>query len=350
MVSNCEKLYVFNPDTDMALGSNCRNYTPPINIQSFIRKLALLPALYAQNDSLILLPPGLNRLDSCNLIYYDIVKSKNIKLITDEDLTKKYFHVIPWGWDETLCNRLSRKGVIVADTQNNILNFNEICSIRKALSHRRISIKIHKLLLQHLGDTGINIPIEFTDSNMAYDWASNNLGCYLKSPWSSSGKGIFHCCESNKHLVEAWINATIKKQGSILAEVGELRALDFATEWTVKDAKAQYEGLSVFKVNEHGNYQGNYLASEKELTDIVASYTDCFTPQLIDALRQTIDELISPFYNGPLGVDMLVTKDGRLNPCVEVNLRNTMGHVALSLCKQGVKDEYFEPGKFVNFK
>ena len=48
------------------------------------------------------------------------------------------------------------------------------------------------------------------------------------------------------------------------------------------------------------------------------------------------------------GVDMLVTIDGRLNPCVEVNLRNTMGHVALSLCKQGVIDEYFEPGKHVN--
>lgn len=350
MMSNCEKLYIFNPDTDMALGSNCHNYTPPINIQNFIRKLALLPALYAKNDSSILLPYGLNRFDACNLAYYDVVKSKNIKLVIDYDLTNKSFYIIPWGWDETLCNRLSRKGIIAVDTQNNILDFNKICRVRKELSHRRISIEIHKLLFHYLGDTGIKIPIEFSDSDAALNWVAKNSGCYLKSPWSSSGKGIFHYCDSNKHLVEAWINATIKKQGSIMAEVGELRALDFATEWIVKDAKAQYVGLSVFKVNEHGNYQGNYLASEEELTKIVASYTDCFTPQLIDALRQTIDELISPFYNGQLGVDMLVTKDGRLNPCVEVNLRNTMGHVALSLCKQGVKDEYFEPGKFVNFK
>jgi len=88
-MSNCEKLYIFNPDTDMALGSNCRNYTPPINIQNFIRKLALLPALYAKNDSSILLPYGLNRFDACNLAYYDVVKSKNIKLVIDDDLTYK---------------------------------------------------------------------------------------------------------------------------------------------------------------------------------------------------------------------------------------------------------------------
>jgi hypothetical protein len=42
------------------------------------------------------------------------------------------------------------------------------------------------------------------------------------------------------------------------------------------------------------------------------------------------------FYQGPFGVDMMVVaRDDcngfMLHPCVEINLRRTMGHVALSL-------------------
>ena len=46
--------------------------------------------------------------------------------------------------------------------------------------------------------------------------------------------------------------------------------------------------------------------------------------------------LIEGKYQGPFGVDMMVvTRDDEegflLQPCVEINLRRTMGHVALSL-------------------
>ena len=47
-------------------------------------------------------------------------------------------------------------------------------------------------------------------------------------------------------------------------------------------------------------------------------------------------------YRGPFGVDMMVVKENsqlsnhqdcqlKLHPCVEINLRRTMGHVALAL-------------------
>ena len=44
---------------------------------------------------------------------------------------------------------------------------------------------------------------------------------------------------------------------------------------------------------------------------------------------------ISPLYTGPFGIDMMVVRNNHdehvLHPCVELNLRRTMGHVALSL-------------------
>ena len=50
---------------------------------------------------------------------------------------------------------------------------------------------------------------------------------------------------------------------------------------------------------------------------------------------KTLDRLKGK-YKGPLGVDMMIVKDYLaggyfLHPCVEVNLRRTMGHVALSI-------------------
>jgi hypothetical protein len=45
-----------------------------------------------------------------------------------------------------------------------------------------------------------------------------------------------------------------------------------------------------------------------------------------------LQKLLDGNYNGPLGVDLMIIKKEealRLHPCVEINLRNTMGHIAL---------------------
>ena len=46
---------------------------------------------------------------------------------------------------------------------------------------------------------------------------------------------------------------------------------------------------------------------------------------MIELQRDAIAEVVAPGYSGPLGIDMLATGDGRINPCVEMNLRMTMG-------------------------
>ena len=45
------KLYVFNPDADMALGNNEENYMAPATIRRMAEDLALLPIWYAQPGS-----------------------------------------------------------------------------------------------------------------------------------------------------------------------------------------------------------------------------------------------------------------------------------------------------------
>lgn len=61
---------------------------------------------------------------------------------------------------------------------------------------------------------------------------------------------------------------------------------------------------------------------------------------LINSVQQNLIRLTGTLfkgrYKGPFGVDMMIVACGDqngflLHPCVEINLRRTMGHVALAL-------------------
>ena len=54
------KLYVFNPDTDMALANNEENYMAPASACRMAQDLALLPVWYAQPGSAVLAPSAYN--------------------------------------------------------------------------------------------------------------------------------------------------------------------------------------------------------------------------------------------------------------------------------------------------
>lgn len=111
---------------------------------------------------------------------------------------------------------------------------------------------------------------------------------------------------------------------------------DFAYEfYSYGDGRVEYVGLSLFETN-RSSYAGNIVAAEEEkaarlrryLPDEVLSEARC-------RLEKYFSESAFRDYSGPLGVDMMVVAkdDGRgflLHPCVEINVRRTMGHVANS--------------------
>ena len=49
------KLYIFNPDTDLALANNSENYIPSARVKQMERELAMLPMWYAEQGSNILI-------------------------------------------------------------------------------------------------------------------------------------------------------------------------------------------------------------------------------------------------------------------------------------------------------
>ena len=77
------KLYVFNPDTDMALASNEENYMAPASARRMAQDLALLPVWYAQPGSAVLAT------SAYNADYLQKMKSMfplSVQLVTEPEL------------------------------------------------------------------------------------------------------------------------------------------------------------------------------------------------------------------------------------------------------------------------
>ena len=79
------------------------------------------------------------------------------------------------------------------------------------------------------------------------------------------------------------------------------------------------------------------LADEDHKLGSLSVYADVDVLKSISSrLSSLLGKWCKDVYHGPLGVDMMVVDmagDYFLHPCVEINLRRTMGHVALDLTR-----------------
>ena len=180
----------------------------------------------------------------------------------------------------------------------------------------------------------------------------------FKQPWSGSGRGLLPARDGVLTAKnEAWIARTLRQQGYVMAEPRYDRRLDFALEfWRHADGRVTYEGLSLFMTTPAGVYAGNIVDTEEgklhRLLTAAPQLSSLLTPSpssplsqqssppspllpppstLISALATELSSLPPIFYEGPLGVDLLITSDGLLHPCVEINFRMTMGWLALHI-------------------
>jgi len=152
----------------------------------------------------------------------------------------------------------------------------------------------------------------------------------MKAPWSSSGRGLRFLSQSQTPFSTQanWFGNMVKAQGSVMIEPFYNKVKDFGMEFEVDAAgKVHYLGLSLFHTK-NGAYIGNLLATEESKREQMACYVSL---ELLDEIKQHIIENVQlEDYVGPFGIDMMIVKEG-VHPCVELNLRRTMGHVALSL-------------------
>lgn len=319
-------LLVFNPEHDLALAVGQGPYTPPSEISKLKKNLSLLPALYADNSDFILIDSHLEGSDTLSLIYYDLALTKNLKLVRIEELERfspTISKVIPWGWDHAIRQSLLLYGV----SERLLPSRFQIDNIRR-LSHRNMTILFRKRICEILNLPLLNPTKELFNINEVESYLNSNPLAYFKAPWSSSGRGIVVSDHITQKGLLEWAHGVIRRQGSVMAEPKWNRNIDFASEWYIENGEPEFIGYSVFQTSDRGKYHGNIKGSQEDMKGLILQKTS-FNSKIIEAQKRTLQELIAPYYSGPLGIDMLADDCGNINHCVEINLRLTMGFIEI---------------------
>lgn len=331
-------LWVFNPENDIALATNLRHFTAPRNATLLREAGALLPLWMAKDGDIIYARQlehanWLQRM--CGLTGCDVglLTARNVSNVDE---------LRPWGWSLAIAEELTRTGIdprLMPDSHR-------IEKIRQ-LSHRRSSIIINSRL-RDMGFDAI-VPAEITDVAELERMTAHDAGIVVKSPWSSSGRGVLYSGTLSHRQLIQMAEGIINHQGSVTVEKCLDKVIDFAMLFEIRSGIARYVGLSVFDTSQSGNYSGNIVASQQYLTNLLSKHVDtAVLVRLQKALEETLTEMTRDAYNGICGVDMMIhtgpSGKPSIAPCIELNLRCTMGYVAYCLHQRLLRPD--AAGKF----
>lgn len=231
----------------------------------------------------------------------------------------------PWGWSLD-----ARRQFLLAGVRPEVLPTEEAIARMRLLSHRRSSVTLLTLMgLPELAAREVTDPAEVEAAE------ATTPGVWLKSPWSCSGRGVLCASSLPPGALRERAAGIIHRQGSVMVERGLAgKRLDFAALFTAHPGgDVEFEGWSVFRAEGRGAYCGNMVAPQHELLSTILATGHDPRP-FIAPLNSALSRLIKGDYTGPLGIDMMV-HDGGIHPCIELNLRRTMGTVALALAARG---------------
>lgn len=345
------KIHIFNPEHDIALAADNVFWTAPHAGRQLRTDLGWIPALWAEDGDIIVV-------DDVNASESAIKKfkhaNKNVRCTTMQKLSSainKYssgiysnfpdentkisdIEILPWGWDKSIAYQLKRSGISCT-----LIPSDEKIAAQREISDRATSSQLLLFLRKRLsktrGEAYIAKSIGEIEEKLK-QWER----IVIKSPWSSSGRGVRYMYDKNPNIIK-WAEKTINAMGHIMIEPYMNKIKDFGMEFTaMSDGSIRYDGLSVFSTM-NGAYIGNMLMTEYEKENIITQY---ISKELLSDTQKLISEWmkqrINTCYTGPFGIDMMIigeekrgcnTPEYYLDPCVEINLRRTMGHVALSI-------------------
>lgn len=339
-------MHIFNPDHDLALASGLENFTSPHAGRQLRHDLGWLPALWAKEGDVVLVDDeeqvrkGEARLErlfhskkQTGQLEAQTALLDRLTALFESQSAQEDFSVEPWGWNMALRALLIRKGV----KPEQLPTPQQLAVIRQ-LSHRRTSAHLLSRLHQTLHRPELTGEAEECHTMEEVELRlQKGEPLVLKAPWSSSGRGVRFVCGELSDSNTGWLRNILANQGSVMVEPLYNKVRDFGMEFR-SDGRGHisYMGLSLFHTH-NGAYTGNLLATENHKRRVLSRYLPM---ELLDEVKQAIclqlADILGHQYTGLFGIDMMIVTTRQsssfiLHPCVEINLRRTMGHVALRL-------------------
>lgn len=329
-----DTLLVFNPDHDLALANGDCHYLPPNSAVQFADDVAALPS-WLFGCGYVRIPAFTNSQSMRSL--FEILDNQAQLVLPSDVPNLSVTQVQPWGWDNVVRNKLRNDGV-----RESLLPDDTFLQNVRRFSHRAFAAAAADFL-KNKSDFAASFPqtaVALSDMIDIEQFMTDNKDVFFKLPWSGSGKGLKRGIDALTDNLRGWLRNSLLKYGCVMGEKRLNVVQDFAMEFECFD-HVNFCGYSLFNT-QNGAYQGNILISNEQIRQKLACWIPlCELDEVQSLLQQFLTQQLLPHYQGFVGVDMFIfERNGNfsINPIVEINLRMTMGLLAVQLTKQFLAD------------
>lgn len=322
-------LHIYNPSHEEALSANTPYYYPTLAARSQRLRFGALPALWASpGDAVWVEEDG---------VLPDAPLYSGVRFVTHRELRPSFWEEVeriePWGWDLLVRHSLRKAGA----PERLLPTDEQLATVRRLSSRETVAPVLRAmrgLSIPTVGESVVCRSEEEVRERMNI-WGD----VMVKSLWSCSGRGVVRLSASSPESLWRRVGKWLALQGGAEVEPAYEKLADFALEFDVDEARrVTYRGLSFFDASPAGAYSGNHVASPETLLRLLSEKAGKEVGKEVAAAAKTAEEILAetlaPHYAGPVGIDMMYVLSGGapvLHPCVEINLRRTMGRVAVDL-------------------
>ncbi|MGM9854017.1 MAG: hypothetical protein ACI30N_08655 [Muribaculaceae bacterium] len=312
------RLHYFYPENDGALAADTPGYTASKAAVTLRRCGSALP-LWTGLSGDRFVDTGTNK------AWLEAISEAFGRDVRPFDASCDGLQPFPWGWSKPVRREFLEMGMSPGLLPDDM----QLARMRE-LSHRCTALRLAKELSKNCPDI-LPAGIEAFTVRDAMEEVRIYGRAMVKLPWSSSGRGVTDSDTIAAAEIERKIVGTIRRQGSVIVQPFVENAVDFGLLYEMQGGVARYLGLSVFDHDRHFTYTGSVVASEALLRDELAHRGVAFRVDVAESTGWLLTEIIGNDYEGIVGVDMLGCPGSRAVAVGEINLRQTMGYVALRL-------------------
>ncbi len=337
------RLFLYNPTCEMAIANGQVSYMPPRNLAVFEHDMASFPFVFAKPKDFILVPDR----EGHSLAHLEEIGWEMPGLVTTPadlptDALDDGVELHPWGWSPAVYRRFLQfmPHVSASWPKNLFYNWNPRLAtlLSRETGYRLLEIvrslyeadkRSYSLL--KLPEKPIVITNEHDLSNVVQSFP---LPAVIKTPWSASGRGLYRIRNvADDPAQSPWVKGMLRRQKKLYAEAWLDKVQDVSFHFWLHPRHVEYLGHNYFYTEPSGQFGGCAIGLPQNLTNNLID-----PGRVAEALAQAAHLLtkglqtmqLNHEYTGPLGIDALFFRHGEggevvLNPCVEANLRYTMG-------------------------
>jgi len=310
----------FNPGHESAVLNGSPYYRQPMSVTKMQRDLASLPKWYGDENDIVWD-------EFADTICSDIAKNQPVDLWGISPQSVHYFEKI--------------------SAENNLnLQISAWKEEFRYLGSRFAAHKALSVLLEKVPETDKDLLPCFCSSLQEIDReiakSENDVDFLIKAPYSSSGRGLLRLPKGRiAQSEEQIIGGMLKKQQQVSIEKFLDKVLDFSMHFEINAPQnAVFIGYSIFYTNPKGVWQRSLLANQDVMREIITKYVkNDLLEKIKTEILSILNRMYSPYYQGNIGIDMMIYNDKgvfRLHPCVEINMRKSMGFVALKIFEKHI--------------